>query len=127
VPLRILIADDSRTLRQALKTLLGSDSDQWEVCGEAADGNDAVRKTLELKPDVVLLDLTIPALSGVEVVKTLRKQQSSASVVLMSQQDAGVMQRIAANAAVPFYVTKSQLATDLPAVLHEIASGRSKG
>ena len=126
MPLRILIADDSLPLRQALRNLLGSSSDQWEVCGEAADGNDAVSKTLELKPDVVLLDLTIPVLSGVDVIKVLRKQESPATVVLMSQQDPAVMERIAVSAGVPFYVTKSQLTTELPALLQKIARGPSK-
>jgi DNA-binding NarL/FixJ family response regulator len=126
MPLRILIADDSQILRQALKSLLGSSPDKWEICGEAGDGNDAVSKTLDLKPDVVLLDLTIPVLSGVDVVKALRQQQSPAAVVLMSQQDPNVIERLAKNAAVPFYVAKSQLATQLPVLLQRIAQAQSK-
>jgi len=126
VPLRILIADDASSLRQALKNLLNSSTHEWEVCGEALDGNEAVSKTLELKPDVVLLDLTIPALTGVDVVKALRERQSKATIVLMSQQDPDVMKRIAISAAVTFYVAKSQLATDLPAMLLKIAEDQSK-
>jgi len=126
VTLRILIADDSRSLRQALKNMLSLSPEKWEICGEAADGYEAVRQTVELKPDVVLLDLSIPALSGIEVVKTLREQRSAAKVVLMSQQDPEIMKRLAASAGVAFYVAKAQLVTELPLVLQRISEGESK-
>jgi DNA-binding NarL/FixJ family response regulator len=126
VKLRILIADDSRSLRQALKNMLSLSPEKWEICGEAADGHEAVSQTIELKPDVVLLDLSIPALSGLEVVKSLRQQQSPATVVLMSQQDPEVMKRLAASAGVSFYVPKAQLVTELPLVLQRISEGQSK-
>ena len=124
--LRILIADDSHSLRQALKNMLSISPEKWEVCGEAADGHEAVNQTVELKPDVVLLDLSIPALSGIEVVKSLRQQQSPTTVVLMSQQDPEIMKRLAASAGVPFYVAKAQLVTELPLVLQRISEGRSQ-
>lgn len=124
--LRILIADDSSSLRQALNNMLSISPEKWEICGEAADGHEAVRQTIELKPDVVLLDLSIPALSGIEVVKSLRQKQSPATVVLMSQQDPEIMKRLAASAAVPFYVAKAQLVTELPLVLERISEGQSK-
>jgi DNA-binding NarL/FixJ family response regulator len=124
--LRILIADDSSSLRRALKSLLGLSPEEWQICGEAVDGNEAVTKALELTPDVVLLDLAIPKLTGVEVVKALREQQSTATVVLMSQQDPEVMRRIAGTAAVPYYVVKSQLATDLPDLLRKLPPARSQ-
>ena len=124
--LRILIADDSRSLRQALKNMLSFSPEKWEICGEAADGHEAVSQTVELKPDVVLLDLSIPALSGIEVVKTLREKDSPATVVLMSQQDPEIMKRLAASASVRFYVAKAQLVTELPQVLQRISEGESK-
>jgi DNA-binding NarL/FixJ family response regulator len=126
VTLRILIADDSRSLRQALKNMLSVSPEKWEICGEAADGHEAVSQTVELKPDVVLLDLSIPALSGIEVVKSLRQQQSPATVVLMSQQDPEIMKRLASSAGVPFYVAKAQLVTELPLVLQRISEDQSK-
>ena len=124
--LRILIADDSHSLRQALKNMLSLSPDKWEICGEAADGHEAVSQTLALKPDVMLLDLSIPALSGIEIVKSLRQQQSPATVVLMSQQDPEVMKRLAGSVAVPFYVAKAQLVTELPVVLQRISENQSK-
>ena len=90
------------------------------------DGNDALHKTLGLKPDVLLLDLAIPELTGVGVVKALRERQSAVTIVLMSQQDPEVMKRIAASAAVTLYVTKSELATALPNLLHKIAESHSR-
>lgn len=90
------------------------------------DGNDALNKTLGLKPDVLLLDLAIPELTGVGVVKALRERQSAVTIVLMSQQDPEVMKRIAASVAVTLYVTKSELATALPNLLHKIADSHSR-
>ena len=68
----------------ARKFMLSFSPEKWEICGEAADGHEAVSQTVELKPDVVLLDLSIPALSGIEVVKSLREKDSPATVVLMA-------------------------------------------
>jgi DNA-binding NarL/FixJ family response regulator len=85
---RILIADDSEGLRQGMRNLLAAASSeaspQWIICGESADGEDAVRKTEELRPDVILLDLSIPRLRGMDVVKELRRKKlSTASHTLL--------------------------------------------
>jgi CheY-like chemotaxis protein len=61
---RILIADDSSSMRGVLKKLLESHSDRWKVCAEAADGLDAVQKAVESKPDLVIIDLQMPFLDG---------------------------------------------------------------
>jgi DNA-binding NarL/FixJ family response regulator len=106
--------------------MLSHSPEKWEICGEAGDGHEAVSQAVELKPDVVLLDLSIPALSGIEVVKSLREQHSPATIVLMSQQDPEVMKLLAANAGVPFYVAKAQLVSELPQVLQRISEGESK-
>ena len=84
--LRILIADDSEMIRHALNDLLAKDSDQWAVCGEVNNGEDAVREAQTLRPDVVLLDLSIPLLNGVTVATTIRRDYPDVKVMLMSEQ-----------------------------------------
>jgi len=61
--LRILIVDDEKAVRKALGRLLGT-RDEWKVVGEAADGAEAIGKARELRPDVVIMDLTLPEMSG---------------------------------------------------------------
>jgi len=116
---RILLADDSASVRDGIKRLISCLSGQFELCGEAADGHEVIRKSLELQPDVLLLDVSIPLLSGVEVVKSLRQTSFPGTVILMSQQEERVLKYIAESVAVAHYVAKARLATDLPAVLQK--------
>jgi DNA-binding NarL/FixJ family response regulator len=68
--LRIFVADDHKTVRKGVCTLLSSRSD-LEVCGEAQDGKEAIEKTRELKPDLIILDITMPVLDGFAAVRKL--------------------------------------------------------
>jgi DNA-binding NarL/FixJ family response regulator len=111
--LRILVADDSEMIRHALNDLLAKDSDQWAVCGEVNNGEDALREAQSLRPDVVLLDLSIPLLNGVTVATTIRRDYPDVTVVLMSEQEPLVLSRLAEAAGTPYYVPKSRLAFDL--------------
>jgi DNA-binding NarL/FixJ family response regulator len=121
---KILIADDSELLRQALIGLIGRLAADWEVCGEAGDGEEAVRKVADLRPDVVLVDLSLPVLNGVQVVENLHKSYPSVVAVLMSEQSEDAMRRISQETGVRG-IAKSRLARELPATLKAIAAGLS--
>jgi DNA-binding NarL/FixJ family response regulator len=124
--LRILIADDSEVIRRALNNLLAQNSDQWGVCGEVNNGEDTVTEAQSLRPDVVLLDLSIPLLNGVTVAKTIKRDYPDVKVVLISEQDAFVLSRIADAAGTPYYVPKSRLALDLIPLLLSLVKGTGK-
>ena len=80
---RILIADDAEKVRKSLRQLL-EQHDQWEVCGEAVDGEDTLQKLEELNPDIVVLDVAMPGLDGLEVARRIKKMHRPVAIVLCS-------------------------------------------
>jgi two-component system response regulator NreC len=118
--LNILLADDSAAFRQALKNLLSRQSADWLICGEAADGEDALLKVAQLVPDVVLLDLSIPALHGLKVAEILKQDYPDVFIVIMSEQDPSLVSLLARTAGIPYAISKSSLTTDLVPVLSAI-------
>ena len=82
---RILIADDHEALRRGLRSaLLGAG---WQVCGEAADGKEAVEKVAELKPDLVLLDLSMPVMSGHDAAREILRSAPGVKIVVFTMHE----------------------------------------
>ena len=75
--LKVLIADDEKSIRNGLKKIIDWNKCGYEICGEASDGNQALEKILELKPDLVLLDIKMPGKTGVEVLKEIAELKKS--------------------------------------------------
>src|ERR1700674_3370578 len=121
--LRILIVDDHETVRRGVRILLSSRRD-WVVCGEAGDGFEAVEKAKSLRPDVVLMDISMPGMDGVEATKIIRREVPESKVVIVSQNDLTVVSNQIADIDASGYVNKADLARDLiPAVESLIADG----
>ena len=97
--LRLLIADDHAVVRAGLRALLESRKG-WEVCAEAADGRDAVEKAARFKPDVIILDIGMPLLNGVEAARRIHKSLPNAEILIltMHQSDELVQQVVEAGA-----------------------------
>ena len=83
--LRVLIVDDSETTRRILRTIIHSQ--YWTVCGEAENGWSGVKKFQELKPDVVVLDLAMPDISGIEAAKWMSESDPTVPLILFTLQD----------------------------------------
>ncbi|MCE5285452.1 MAG: response regulator transcription factor [Pelosinus sp.] len=86
MPIKIVIADDHALLRQGIKNVLELEED-LVVVGEVADGEEAVKKTLQLAPDIVLLDINMPKLNGMEVTRRLCAARCAAKVIILTMHD----------------------------------------
>ncbi len=118
---RILIVDDHEIFRRGLRSLLESRVD-WEVCGEATDGQQAVDKAKQLQPDVIVLDITMPRLNGLDATTVIRKEVPSAKVVILSQHQPALMKQVALTAGAGAYVTKSEVSRELMTAIDGLLS-----
>ena len=102
---RILVADDDPAFRQRAKAFLASEADV-EVVAEAADGEEAIRKAQELKPDVVLMDVRMPGLNGVTATRVLRQEMPEVKVIMLSVFDLPEYREAAMVSGASGYVVK---------------------
>jgi DNA-binding NarL/FixJ family response regulator len=121
---RILLVDDHPIVRQGLKTLLEGHSD-WKVIGEASDGAEAVEKARDLTPDVMVLDVTMPRMNGLEACRLLRKQAPGLEILFVTQHDSPQMMREALEAGARGYVVKSNAARDLLEAVEAVSQHRA--
>ena len=105
-PLQILIVDDSDVTRRILSTIVRSR--HWTVCGEAEDGWSAIRKFQEVKPDVVLLDLAMPDINGIEVARMMSGLNPSVPIILFTVMDLEGLENTARRAGISAVVSKAQ-------------------
>lgn len=120
--MRILIVDDHEVVRRGVRSLLQEES-SFEVCGEAVDGRDAIAKANELKPDVVIMDISMPNINGLDATREIRRGLPNTHVVILSQHDNSEMIRQAQDVGASAYVVKSAISTDLIAALEKIGRG----
>lgn len=120
--IHVLFADDEDLIRTALTTLLDLEDD-IEVIASVSDGQAAVTKAVELRPDVCLLDLEMPGLDGVEAAEKIARSVSTKSIIVTRHARPGVLRRAMA-AGVAGFVTKSTPASELAEVIRAIAAGK---
>jgi DNA-binding NarL/FixJ family response regulator len=114
--LRILIADDSELVRRGIISLLVTNA-SWEICGEASDGPEALQKAAALRPDLVLLDINMPGMSGLDAARMIRASVPAARILVMSQHDAAHMLPGVLDAGAQGCIDKGRLSADLfPAI-----------
>jgi DNA-binding NarL/FixJ family response regulator len=121
--IRILLVDDHPIVRQGLKTLLEAHSG-WEVIGEAADGLEAVDKADRLHPDVMVLDVTMPRMNGLEACRLIRQKAPGLEILFVTQHDSPQMMREALEAGARGYVVKSNAARDLLEAVEAVSQHR---
>jgi two-component system response regulator NreC len=117
--MRILIADDNDTVRRGVVRLLSAESG-WKVCGEARDGSEALQKARELLPDVILLDVSMPGMNGLEVARILRQELPEAKILVISQHDPIQLLPRVVEVGGNACVDKSRLGIDLVASIKRV-------
>jgi DNA-binding NarL/FixJ family response regulator len=120
---RILLVDDHPVVRQGLRTLLEGRS-EWEVVGEASDGIEALEKVSTAQPDVVVLDVTMPRMNGIEACRLIKQKAPTPEVLFVTQHDSPQMMREALAVGARGYVVKSNLARDLLEAVEAVSQHR---
>jgi DNA-binding NarL/FixJ family response regulator len=121
---RILLADDHPIFRFGLSSLLSS-HESWEVCGEAADGREAIEKCRQLKPDLLILDVCLPILNGLDTARQILKLNPAQAILILTAVDSEQVIRDCLEAGVRGWVFKSDGTTDLTTAVDAIQRRKS--
>ena len=122
--MRVLIADDHALVRRGVRSLLRGRSD-LEVCGEAIDGQDAIEQAQQLRPDLIVMDISMPGINGLEATREIRQILPDTNVLILSQHNSPEMMRLAVNAGARGYVVKSEIADNLLIGIDKVAGGET--
>lgn len=123
-PLRILIADDYEVVRCGVRSLLQEHAG-WEICGEAVDGRDAVAKAAQLHPDVVILDIGMPNLNGLDAAQQILRLEPQTMILVLTMDESEQLMREALQAGVRGIVLKSDTARDLAMAIEALQNRRT--
>ena len=118
---RVIIADDHRLFAEALEAILSGD-DRIELVGLAGDGQEAVRLAEERRPDVILMDISMPLLDGIAAAKQIKAADDGVSILMLTRSNARTDVDRARQAGAAGYVTKDRIAAELVEAILEVAS-----
>lgn len=118
---RVVIADDHRLFAEALEAILATD-DRIEVAGHALDGREAVELAIALDPDVILMDISMPVMDGLEATRLIREAKPRACVLMLTGSNSRADVDNARQAGAAGYVTKDRIAAELIDAIMEVAS-----
>jgi DNA-binding NarL/FixJ family response regulator len=120
---RILIVDDQEILRQGVRALLNDLRPEWQICGEAADGDQAVALAHALEPDLLVLDIGLPRISGLQAVSRIRKLGLKVPVLIFTIHESDRLAEEIREAGAQGYIVKSQATRDLVHAIETILAG----
>jgi two-component system response regulator NreC len=122
MPIRVVLADDHVLVRQGLKSLL--EREGLQVAGEASDGQEAVQQVLSIRPDIAILDISMPILNGVDAARSIGRLAPKTKVILLTQHGEDQYISGALEAGVRGYVLKNQVASDLVRAIQQVSHGQ---
>ncbi len=121
--IRILLTDDYADWRRQIPLVVRA-RPEWQVIAEASDGLEAVQKAQDLKPDIVLLDITLPKLNGIEAAKRIRQLSPNSKIVFLSQNNDVDIVRAALSTGARGYVRKTDIKTELLPAVDAVLRGK---
>jgi DNA-binding NarL/FixJ family response regulator len=121
--IRLLLVDDEETVRRGLRALF--EGEGWEICGEAMTGLQAVDRAKSLRPDIVILDITLPELNGVDAAEQILQNNDRQKIIILTDLSTNAIIRDCLNAGVRGYLLKSGPASDLIAAVKALKSNRT--
>lgn len=121
--LRVLLADDHESVRRSLRTLIESHPG-WEICAEAVDGRDALKKIKRLQPDLVVLDVGMPYLSGLEVARDVKRNGPETRILIVTIHSSEQVAREAWDCGAKGFMSKPDAARDLVRAMEAIQRGK---
>ncbi|MGH9354981.1 MAG: response regulator, partial [Terriglobia bacterium] len=121
--IRILLADDHELVRRGLRAILAVDP-RYEICGEASNGREAIEKARQLEPDLVILDISMPELNGLEAAREIKKSVTHTEVLALTINDSEQLAQQLLNVGVRGYLLKSDAARDLIAGIESLQQHR---
>lgn len=124
-PIRVLLADDHQLVREGIRQVLLAAGDEFEVVGEAGDGPDALRQAEALAPDVLVLDVSLPGRSGIEVAQALRARAAGVRILMLSVHDHGQYVVESVRAGAQGYLRKDTEPAELRRAIRAVAAGES--
>lgn len=119
---RIFIADDHEVVRSGLKSLIARRMD-WSVCGEATDGLETVSKCLAAQPDLIVMDISMPIMSGIQAARKIRELIPSAKVVLLSMHDPSSMPNVISSSGAHACISKTESNEKLMQTMNSVLRG----
>jgi DNA-binding NarL/FixJ family response regulator len=120
---RILIVDDHEIVREGLRNLLSQSRPAWVICGQATNGKEAVEAVRDLEPDAVVLDITMPMMSGLEAARRIAQSGTSTRVLMFTMHESDSLGQEVRDAGAQGYVLKSQAAKNLIVAIETILAG----
>ncbi len=123
MPVHILMVDDHEVLREGVRSLLAKHRPDWQIAGEAADGDQAISLARSLKPDVIVLDISMPKMSGLEACVRMRNKDMNFPVLIFTTHESESLESEVRRAGAQGYVLKSQAARSLVAAIDAILGG----
>jgi DNA-binding NarL/FixJ family response regulator len=121
--IRVLVVDDFEPLREAVRSILAA-RPELEIIGEASDGPEAVQKAVELKPDLILLDLGLPTMNGIEVARRFRELVPESRIILFTQDSSVDFVEEARRMGASGYVVKAKAGSQLLPAVDAVLSGK---